>query len=447
MTPDRSIIVALATAPGRGGVAVLRVSGPSLQAMAFALAGVQASPRHAHLVAFRDQAGQVLDRGLLIWFPAPASYTGEDVLELHTHGGDVLPRRVLQACLDLGARLAQPGEFTRRAFLRGKLDLVQAEAVADLIEASSEAAARGALRSLDGEFSRSIRDIQQDLHTARVQLEGSLDFPEEELAVAPVDQVRQMLRPMVSRLRELLSQGLRGQALRAGRQVVLYGPPNVGKSSLLNRLAGEDLAIVSAEAGTTRDTIRTHLELGGLRLELIDTAGVRDGAQAVEKLGIARAQQAAAQADLVLVLRAFDQPSASPAEDAAMLTLPATMPVLYVWNKRDLASSDQLESLAQQDAVCLVSAQTGEGVAALERRILSALGWSAGTEPGFLARTRHLDALRSALGHLEQAERAVQEELVAEDLRLAQGALNEILGEFVADDLLGEIFSRFCIGK
>ena len=440
-----NVIVALASAPGRAGVAVLRLSGQGLAGLARQLTGVQPRPRHAHFVSFRNAQGAVLDQGLLLWFPGPASYTGEDVLELHTHGGDILPRRVMQACIALGARAAQPGEFTLRAFQHGKLDLVQAEAVADLIDASSEAAARGALRSLTGEFSNQIKTLQETLITVRVQLEGAIDFPEEELPVAALIRAQAWLEPVARALHDLLAQGLRGQALRAGRQVVLFGAPNVGKSSVLNRLAGEALAIVSDEAGTTRDAIRSHLELAGLRLEFIDTAGVRDGAQAVEKLGIARAHQAAAQADLVLLLQAFDQP---PAPATLRAALPAHVPVLEVWNKADLATPQQQSELAAMASSALaVSAQTGQGIDALEARILDLLGWSAGAEPGFMARTRHLDALREALQHVQDACAAPAEELVAEELRLAQRALDRVLGEFAADDLLGEIFSRFCIGK
>ncbi len=437
-----NVIVALATAPGRAGVAVLRLSGQGLAQFARQLTGITPEPRHAHLVGFRDLMGAVLDRGLLLWFPAPASYTGEDVLELHTHGGDVLPRRVMQACLALGARPAQPGEFTRRAFEHGKLDLAQAEAVADLIDATSEAAARGALRSLSGDFSKQINGLQETLITVRVQLEGAIDFPEEELPVAALARAQAWLTPVLGTLQRLLAEGLRGQALRMGRQVVLFGAPNVGKSSLLNRLAGEALAIVSDEAGTTRDAIRSHLELAGLRVELVDTAGVREGAQAVEKLGIARAHEAASQADLVLWLQAFDQ-----VDGLAIPVLPVGVPVLEVWNKGDLATPTQSAQVLKRANTCVVSAQTGAGIADLEQRILAALGWSAGVEPGFLARTRHLDALRLTLRHVEQALQAPAEELVAEELRLAQRALDLVLGDFVADDLLGEIFSRFCIGK
>jgi tRNA modification GTPase len=433
----------LASAPGRSGVAVLRLSGEKLDQLAELLTGLRPRARHAHYAEFRDPAGEVLDRGLMLWFPAPHSYTGEDVLELHTHGGEVLPRRVMLACLAFGATLARPGEFTRRAFEHGKLDLVQAEAVADLIEASGEAAARGALRSLSGAFSRRLRTIQDRLTQLRLRLEGALDFPEEGLPASDVARAQEALAAVHAEVMALIAEASRGQSLRAGRQVVLFGAPNVGKSSLLNRLAGEDLALVSEFPGTTRDALRSHLEIGGLRLELIDTAGVRNGAQAVEKLGIERSWQAVARADLILRLHAFDIPDAP--EEVFGAALPASVPLIEVWNKSDLASAAAPRGISAGSV--RVSARTGDGIEALERAILAALGWSAAVEPGFLARSRHVEALRDALGHLELALAVEAEELLAEELRLAQRALDTILGEFAADDLLGEIFSRFCIGK
>ena len=436
------IIVAQASTPGRGGVAVLRLSGPSLREFAQQLTGIQPQPRHAHFARFRDGEGVILDQGLMLWFPGPASYTGEDVLELHTHGGEVLPRQVLRACLALGARVAEPGEFTRRAFECGKLDLAQAEAVADLIEASGEAAARGALRSLDGAFSRSVRDLQAALTRLRIQTEGGLDFPEEELPLAAIQTQREDAHRLVDSLAALLAEARRSRAARAGRQVVLLGAPNVGKSSLLNRLAGDDLAIVSAQAGTTRDAVRSHLELGGLRLEFIDTAGVREASELVERLGIERTWAAVARADLVIRLRAPDAPESAP------LAPPPGVPCLEVWNKSDLLDAAKEVSLAgEAPAPLLVSARTGAGIAQLEEAILSSLGWQAGAEPAFLARERHIAALEGALAELSRAADAPAEELFAEDLRRAQRSLDAILGEFAADDLLGEIFARFCIGK
>ena len=442
-------IVALATAAGRSGVAVLRLSGSGLDSLAQKLAGIDPKPRYAHRASFRDAQGEVLDQGLLLWFPAPHSYTGEDVLELHTHGGDVLPARVLRACLALGARLADPGEFTRRAFEHGKLDLAQAEAVSDLIEAAGEAEARGALRSLSGVFSREVHGLQEGLTRLRIQVEGAIDFPEESLPLEALHRVKLGIEGETHRLMQLLTEARRSRSVRGGRQVVLLGAPNVGKSSLLNRLAGDDLAIVSPQPGTTRDVIRSTLELGGLRLEFVDTAGVRDGAEAVEKLGIERTWAAVARADLVIRLWSCREPDWAPPEHASR-----DVPCLEVWNKRDavpdavwraqLAARQQAEPGRQ---VLAVSAQTGAGIEALVEAVLAALGWSAGAAPDFLARERHVQALARAQHHLERAALETAEELVAEELRLAQRALDAILGEFVADDLLGEIFARFCIGK
>lgn len=451
----RDIIVAQASATGPAGVALLRLSGPSLQDLARQLCGVRPQPRHAHLVTFRDGSGGALDQGLLLWFPAPHSYTGEDVLELHTHGGEVAPRRVLRACLALGARPAEPGEFTRRAFELGKLDLAQAEAVGDLIEANSEAAARGALRSLSGAFSQEVRAIQQDLTSLRVQAEGGLDFPEEELPLAALARQREQAQALMVRVRALLAEARRSRELRRGRQVVLLGAPNVGKSSLLNRLAGDDVAIVSPQAGTTRDAVRSQLELGGLRLEVIDTAGVREQAGEIEQLGIERTWAAVARADLVLRLWSCEASDAPPPGE-----LPTGVPVLEVFNKCDLLAPGErdgwaarmqavlaLESQAPAVGVCTVSARTGEGIGELEHAVLAALDWHGEAEPGFLARERHLVALQEAAQALELALACAADELFAEELRRAQRALDGILGEFVADDLLGEIFARFCIGK
>jgi tRNA modification GTPase len=472
-------------------VAVLRLSGAQLSSFAQRLCGLAPQARHAHLVKFRDLNGEVLDQGLLLWFPAPHSYTGEDVLELHTHGGDVAPRRVMRACLALGARPAEPGEFTRRAFEHGKLDLAQAEAVGDLIEAGGEAAARGALRSLSGEFSLRMRALQDALTAIRIQVEGALDFPEEVLPAAEAQRMQSAVASLARSLSMTLAEARRSAVLRSGRQVVLLGAPNVGKSSLLNRLAAEDLAIVSPEAGTTRDTVRTHLELGGLRLEFVDTAGVRTSAQALERLGIERTWAAVARADLVICLRSFGEPA-----QAVPGPLPEGAAVIEVWNKSDLVEPverDRILSAEWQSGdarvsrcVISVSALTGEGIAELQTEILTSLGWSAGAEPAFLARDRHVAALESALVHLQRAARGnpasaarssagdpgdpgdpgddgrggtagamgwsdedayLGEELLAEELRLAQKALDSVLGQFAADDLLGEIFAHFCIGK
>lgn len=435
-----STIVAIASAAGRGGVAVIRLSGALSYQIAQQLSGITPKPRYAHLVPFKDQEGRTLDQGLMIWFSGPHSYTGEDVLELHTHGGEVVPRMIVQACISLGARLAQPGEFTRRAFALGKLDLVQAEAVADLISAGSVAAARGALRSLNGFFSSSVREIQDHLTGIRLQLEGGIDFPEEAIETENLTSARSRLDLLIQALDGLIMDATRFQGLQSGSRVVLLGAPNVGKSSLLNALAREDLAIVSPLAGTTRDTVRTQLEIQGIRLELIDTAGIRNSEELVEKLGIERSWAAAKTADLVLRLKS---PDADELESEHHLeTVLNGIPCVNVWTKADLVMP-----LERHLNGVWVSSQTGEGLDLLERAILSALGWGGNIEPGFLPRERHLSALKAALDHLKKAYNAPLEEFFAEELRLSQKALDTVLGEVASDDLLGEIFSRFCIGK
>jgi tRNA modification GTPase len=435
-------IIALASAIGPGGVAVIRLSGALCLDIAKQLAGFTPQPRYAHFSSFKDSTGLMLDQGLLIWFPAPHSYTGEDVLELHTHGGDVIPRVILQACLALGARLAEPGEFTRRAYAHGKLDLTQAEAVADLVSATSVAAARGALRSLNGMFSSIVRNIQDDLTGIRLQIEGGMDFPEEGLETDSFTYAQGQLILVYQKVQGLLNEAERFHTLQAGCRVVLLGAPNVGKSSLLNALVRDELAIVSPIAGTTRDTVRSHLEIKGIRLELIDTAGLRDSEELVEKMGIERSWATAKNADLVLILEAPDVDKLGMEQEfAEVLT---GIPTLSVWTKADLVAPAQRIF----DGIW-VSAQSGEGLEALESAILDRLGWSANIEPGFLPRERHLSALRIAGNHMHSALAMVaqQEEFFAEELRLSQKALDLVLGELVSDDLLGEIFSRFCIGK
>jgi len=433
-------IVAIASATGPGGVAVIRLSGPLAPWIAEHIASLSPKPRYAHFAQFKDQTGTVLDQGLMIWFPAPHSYTGEDVLELHTHGGEVIPRQVLQACIALGARLAEPGEFTRRAFSFGKLDLAQAEAVGDLISARSVAAARGALRSLNGSFSAKVREIQDGLTGIRLQIEGGMDFPEEGLETDSLNDAQAQLALVSQKVKGLLKDAERFHTLQAGCRVVILGAPNVGKSSLLNALARDELAIVSPIAGTTRDTVRSHLEIQGIRLELIDTAGLRDSEELVEKMGIERSWATAKTADLVLILEAPDVDKLGMEKEyAAVLT---GIPTLLVWTKADLVATANRVS----DGMW-VSAQSGEGLEALETAILDRLGWGIHIEPGFLPRERHLSALRMAGNHMQLAMVAQQEEFFAEELRLSQIALNSVLGELVSDDLLGEIFSRFCIGK
>jgi tRNA modification GTPase len=440
-------IAAIATAPGRAGIGVVRVSGPRLERLATGLLGRPPQPRLATRATFRDGAGAAIDDGLALYFPAPHSYTGEDVLELQGHGGPVVLQMVLRRCLELGARLAEPGEFTRRAFLNDKLDLAQAEAVADVIEAATETAARGAVRSLQGEFSRTVHALVDELIELRALVEATLDFPEEE--VDPLD--RADARGRLERLRAALARTLdraqQGSLLRTGLHVVIAGQPNVGKSSLLNRLAGEDLAIVTAVPGTTRDTIRQAVQIEGVPLHLVDTAGLRDTTDEVERIGIARTWGEIEQADLLLLI--VDAAAGVTAADEAIVArLPARLPRVVVHNKIDLiGEAPRVVPNAGATAVHL-SAKTGAGVDLLRAHLLERAGWHPAEESPFIARERHLVCLRRAAERLDAASAQAQAaELLAEELRLAQGELNAITGEFTADDLLGEIFARFCIGK
>ena len=438
----RDTIAAIATPAGRGGIGVVRISGPRAADIARALTGTLPAPRRACLSAFRDARGETLDEGLALFFPAPHSYTGEAVLELQGHGGPVVLHTLLAACLDAGARLAEPGEFTRRAFLEGRIDLAQAEAVADLIDAASRGAARSALRSLQGEFSAAIEALAAQLVELRTLTEAMLDFPEEEVDALHRDDAACRLERARSALEAVFARSRQGSLLRSGIHIVLTGRPNVGKSSLLNRLAGEERAIVTPIAGTTRDALREAIEIDGVPLVVVDTAGLRESREEVERLGVERTHREIARADLILFV--YDAVTGLGAEERALLgVLPADVPCLRVANKIDLAE----ERVAGGDVV-EVSAKTGEGLDALRRAILESAGWQPGEETVFLARERHLRALSRARSHLEaaSAERA-RWELFAEELRLAHSALGEITGAFSADDLLGEIFARFCIGK
>ncbi|HSD41880.1 MAG TPA: tRNA uridine-5-carboxymethylaminomethyl(34) synthesis GTPase MnmE [Burkholderiales bacterium] len=440
-------IAAIATGQGLAGIGVVRVSGARLGPFAEQLLGRAPQPRHASRATFRDASGGAIDDGLALYFPAPQSYTGEDVLELQGHGGPVVLQMLLRRCFELGARLAEPGEFTRRAFLNDKLDLAQAEAVADVIEAATETAARGAVRSLQGEFSSAIRDLVAQLVELRALVEATLDFPEEE--IDPLD--RADARGRLDRLRAALAGTLdrakQGSLLRTGVHVVLAGQPNVGKSSLLNRLAGEDLAIVTAIPGTTRDTVRQAVQIEGVPLHLVDTAGLRDTADEVERLGIARTWSEIERADL-LVLIVDARAGVTAADEAIVARLPSRLPRIVVQNKSDLSGdAPRIGKLGGATTVYL-SAKTGAGVELLRAHLLERAGWHPAEESPFVARERHLVALRRAAEHLEAAAaQAKAIELAAEELRLAQDRLNAITGEFTADDLLGEIFGRFCIGK
>jgi tRNA modification GTPase len=458
---DSDPIVAIATAPGRGGIGVVRLSfgragEPAAAHAMHALCGQLLGARHATYVPFLDGRGEALDRGIALYFPAPHSYTGEHVLELQGHGGPIVLQLVLQRAIEagreFGLRLAEPGEFTRRAFLNDKLDLAQAEAVADLIEASTEAAARSAGRSLDGAFSREIHALVEDVITLRMLVEATLDFPEEEIDFLEAADARGKLARIRERLATVLADARQGALLREGLSVVLAGQPNVGKSSLLNALAGAELAIVTPIAGTTRDKVTQTIQIEGIPLHVIDTAGLRETEDEVERIGIERTWGEIGRADVVLHLLDA-RTGMTPEDDAIAARFPAGVPVVRVSNKADLAglaASVTQEGDAARDV--RLSAKTGEGIALLRGELLKIAGWQAGAESVYLARERHLIALRTAAEHLALAadhadQNAQALDLFAEELRLGQDSLNSITGEFTSDDLLGVIFSRFCIGK
>ncbi len=439
--PPPDTIAAIATPPGRGAIGIVRVSGPLAPDIARRLLGDLPKPRAAARCVVRDAAGRVLDDGLALYFPAPHSYTGEHCLEFQGHGGLVVQRLVLAACLDAGARLADPGEYTRRAYLNGRVDLAQAEAVADLIDAASEEAARSALRSLSGEFSEAIGGLAAQLVELRALTEAVLDFPHEEVDTLHHDDAAGRLVRLRAALGEIFAHSRQGSLLRSGVHAVLAGRPNVGKSSLLNRLAGEERAIVTPTPGTTRDALRESIQLGGVPLIVVDTAGLRDSVDEVERLGVERAHKEVARADLVLAVH-----DASAPDYALPVSVPAAAARIDVYNKIDLAPGFRPPP-GDYPAVC-ISAKTGSGIEALRVAILEAAGWKSHGESVFLARERHLRALQAAGVHLEAAAACMRQwELFAEELRLAQQELAAITGEFSADDLLGEIFSRFCIGK
>ena len=447
MTQHDDLIAAIATPHGRGGIGVVRVSGKSLAPLAQALLGELPLPRHAVRAAFLDAHGAAIDDGIALYFPAPHSYTGEDVLELQGHGGPVVMQMVLKRCLELRARLAEPGEFTRRAYLNDKLDLAQAESVADLIEAATDSAARCALRSLRGEFSAAIEELVRQLIDLRMLVEATLDFPEEELDVLDRADARERHARLVGAIETALAKSRQGSLLRAGVQVVLAGRPNVGKSSLLNRLAGEELAIVTAIPGTTRDSVRQAIHINGVPLNIVDTAGLRETRDEVERMGIARTWSEIGRADVVLLL--VDARSGVTTQDLELVQgFPQSAKRVFVHNKIDLSGSTPR---VQRDHAAIslhVSAKTGAGMDLLRAELLAVAGWQQGAEDSFMARERHLIALRQAAQHADRAgEHFGRPELFAEELRLAQEQLNSITGEFAADDLLGEIFSRFCIGK
>lgn len=436
-------IVAIATATGRGGIGVVRVSGKNLHTVMEGLLAKPLTPRYAHFAEFLAADGSALDHGIALYFPAPHSFTGESVLELQGHGGRAVLQLVLARCLELGCRLAEAGEFTKRAFLNGKLDLAQAESVADLIDATSEAAARSALRSLSGVFSQHVRRLVEGTIHLRMLVEASIDFPEEDIDFLAAADAMGQLTGLQAQLAETLATARQGRLLQHGLQVVLIGQPNVGKSSLLNYLSGEEVAIVTDIAGTTRDAIRQAIHLEGITLHLIDTAGLRQTQDEVEQIGIARTWQAVEQADIALLL--LDSRTGLATADATIVArLPARLPVVTLHNKADLLPNCP----SNGERELWVSAKTGAGMADLKRTLLTLAGWQETGEAVFMARARHIEALQAAQQHLQQAAQAEHAlEIFAEELRMAQGCFNQITGEFSADDLLGEIFSRFCIGK
>lgn len=438
-------IAAIATPPGRGGIGVVRVSGPLSRDIAEGIVGRVPPARHAALADFRDSGDAILDQGIALFFSAPHSYTGEDVLELQGHGGPMVLRQLLRRCVELGARIAQPGEFTRRAFLNDRLDLAQAESVADLIDAASEEAARSAARSLVGEFSSRIREVVEALVELRVHVEACIDFPEEEIDPADRRWQDERLQALCGQLSRLMEAARQGVVLREGLVVVLAGRPNVGKSSLLNRLAGEEVAIVTPIAGTTRDYVRATVSVEGVPVHLVDTAGLREANEEVERIGVERTWQALGTAGAALFL---EDEEAGSTEDAKMLArLPPALPRARVINKIDLSGARPGRADSAGGAVIHLSAKTGEGIDALRAWLLETAGWRPHGEGLFMARERHLSALQSASDLLDAACRQEALELKAEDLRIAQESLGRITGEVSADDLLGEIFSRFCIGK
>ena len=439
-------IAAIATAAGRAGIGVVRVSGNALGEFAKALIGNIPPARHATLAKFRDSHGELIDQGIALYFPAPASYTGEDVLELHGHGGDAVLRLLLQRCLELGARMAQPGEFTQRAFLNDKLDLAQAEAVADLIDASTAEAARSAVRSLSGEFSRHIHALVKELIDLRMLVEATLDFPEEDLDFLKAANAEGRLDAIEEKLKLVFTAAKHGSLLRSGIQVAIIGRTNAGKSSLLNQLAGESLAIVTEIPGTTRDPVRAAIEIEGVPLHFVDTAGLRDTDDIVERLGVELSWVAAEQA--TIVLHVIDARVGATAEDRAIRARLSEQRVIEVANKIDLLVTSTPAELPGLEIRVCISAKTGQGIDALKTELLRAAGWQPSGEGIFAARERHVRALTNAQVHLAAARRhRTRLELLAEELRQAQREFSAITGEFSADDLLGEIFSRFCIGK
>jgi tRNA modification GTPase len=447
-------IIAIATAPGKAGVGIVRISGKNLTVIIRALFQNALKPRQANLLTLRDSGGQVIDQLIAVYFPAPASFTGEDVLELQCHGGPQLLELVMKRCLELGKNeglvIAEPGEFSLRAYLNNKIDLAQAEAIADLIDAQSEAAVLGAARSLQGTFSDDINALIEEITQLRILVESTLDFPEEEIEFLENAQARQRLLAVKTKLQTLRSGAKQGKILRDGIQLVLVGAPNVGKSSLLNRLAGEEVAIVTPIPGTTRDRVKESIQIEGVPMHIIDTAGLRPTSDEVEAKGIERTWEAIRLADLVIFLTAPNaEKEAKDLRAEILRALPPKCPILELINKSDLLGQEHISAI---NGAMLISAKTGQGIDALKQKILETAGWSGAQEGAIVARRRHLDCLERASEHIEKSEQFAANgnnslELFAEELFLAQNYLGQITGKLLPDDLLGKIFSQFCIGK
>jgi tRNA modification GTPase len=442
-------IAAIATPPGRGGVGIIRISGESLHEISDGIIGTLPEPRRAAYRRFRDAAGEIIDEGLALYFPAPHSFTGEEVLELQGHGGPIILDMLMERVLELGARPARPGEFSERAFLNNKLDLAQAEAIADLIDSSSRAAARLANRSLQGQFSKQVHALVDQLVHLRMYVEAAIDFPEEEIDFLSDGKVSTNLKAISEKLDHVQNSARIGALLRDGMQLVIAGRPNAGKSSLLNALSGRESAIVTDVPGTTRDLLREQIQIDGMPLHLIDTAGLRHSEDTVEQIGIRRAREEIGKADLILWV--FDAGAGLEQDREDLEALPDGIPVTLICNKIDKKDAKCTEIHHYGHEMIGLSAKTGEGVETLIAHLKATMGYQGEESGEFIARRRHLDALKKARKHLDSGRRALDQslsgELLAEDLRQAQMALSEITGEFTADDLLGEIFASFCIGK
>lgn len=449
MSRPADTIAAIATPPGKGGIGIIRVSGPQVPQITQTLFHKTLPPRHAELLPFKNAEGEVLDRGIALFFESPHSYTGEDVLELQGHGGPVVLNLLLQRILELGARRAGPGEFTERAFLNDKMDLAQAEAVIDLIESSSEQGVKAAARSLEGEFSKAVQQLLGNLIQIRMYIEAALDFPEEEIDFLSDKQLHENMKDLQEDIENVLATARQGRLLKEGLNVVILGRPNAGKSSLLNRLAGRDSAIVTEIAGTTRDVLREHIHIDGLPLHIIDTAGLRESGDLIEQEGVRRAWDEVGKADRVLLL--VDKRQEFGAEEEKTLErIPAALPVDIIHNKLDLTGDRPFIKNGSRGALIGLSVKTGEGFQLLTDHLKQSVGFEQTAENQYTARRRHIEAMKRVKKHIEQAHQQLVEgagELAAEEMRLGQEALSEITGKFSSDDLLGEIFSSFCIGK